>query len=130
MVWYISCKSESKKKCHLTSLLWINQLTENQTIIITCRKDGQWILSDLSGLDPSGYKHAAKQEEMDDDDALLGGVEMSDEEKYKDCQRFKFTCPGITCGREIIFDGVFTGAVSWQKYYVQEKIFVHLQNIL
>ncbi|VDI33871.1 DNA polymerase alpha subunit A [Mytilus galloprovincialis] len=67
-------------------------------------------LAECLGLDPSGYKHAAKQEEMDDDDALLGGVEMSDEEKYKDCQRFKFTCPGITCGREIIFDGVFTGA--------------------
>ncbi|XP_052105058.1 DNA polymerase alpha catalytic subunit-like [Mytilus californianus] len=67
-------------------------------------------LAECLGLDPSGYKHAAKQEEMDDDDALLGGVEMSDEEKYKDCHRFKFTCPGPTCGREIIFDGVFTGA--------------------
>lgn len=63
-------------------------------------------------MDPSGYKHSANQQELDDDDALLGGVEMSDEEKYKDCDKFKFTCPHPTCGREVIFDGVFTGAVS------------------
>jgi hypothetical protein len=33
---------------------------------------------------------------------------MADEEKYKDCERFKFTCPAVNCGREIIFDSVFT----------------------
>ena len=49
---------------------------------------------------------------MDDDDDALLGVEMADEEKYKDCERFKFTCPAVNCGREIIFDSVFTGAVS------------------
>ena len=65
-----------------------------------------------TGLDPSGYRQSARQQEMDDDDDALLGVEMADEEKYKDCERFKFTCPAVNCGREIIFDSVFTGAVS------------------
>ena len=35
-----------------------------------------------TGLDPSGYRQSARQQEMDDDDDALLGVEMSDEEKY------------------------------------------------
>ena len=48
--------------------------------------------------------------EADEDDALLGGNQISDEERYKDCDRFKFNCP--SCGKEIIFDSALTGAVS------------------
>ncbi|KAL5004890.1 hypothetical protein ScPMuIL_018346 [Solemya velum] len=67
-------------------------------------------LAECLGLDPSGYKHASHHGEQDDDDAMLGGVQMSEEEKYKDCDRFKFKCPLDDCGREIIFDSVFIGA--------------------
>ena len=73
----------------------------------------EWlIIIALIGLDPSGYRQAMRAQEEDDDDALLGGTDMSDEEKYKDCDRFKFKCPSSVCGREIIFDNVFSGAVS------------------
>lgn len=43
---------------------------------------------------------------------MLNGTEISDEEKYRDCERFKFVCPSSICGREIIVDAAFTGAVS------------------
>ena len=46
--------------------------------------------------------------EADDDD--VGGIQISDEERYKDCDRFKFSCPA--CGKELIFDNALTGAVS------------------
>lgn len=62
------------------------------------------------GLDPSGYKHAVHYDE--EEEALMNGTEISDEEKYRDCERFKFVCPGATCSREIIVDAVFMGAVS------------------
>ncbi|KAM6447113.1 DNA polymerase alpha catalytic subunit isoform 2-T2 [Liasis olivaceus] len=58
------------------------------------------------GMDPSQFKvhqHYHKDEEKDD---LLGGpVLQTDEEKYKDCKRFKFACP--KCGTENIYDNVF-----------------------
>ena len=40
----------------------------------------------------------------------FGGIQISDEEKYKDCDRFKFKC--TDCGKELIFDNALTGAVS------------------
>ena len=43
---------------------------------------------------------------------MLGAGRLSEEERYKDCDRFKFKCPNPSCGREIIIDSVFTGAVS------------------
>lgn len=67
----------------------------------------------FEGLDPSGYKHTARYDE--EDEALLNGTEISDEEKYRDCERFKFVCPIPSCGREIIVDAAFTGAVSITK---------------
>uniref|UniRef100_A0A8D2J7L8 DNA polymerase n=1 Tax=Varanus komodoensis TaxID=61221 RepID=A0A8D2J7L8_VARKO len=58
------------------------------------------------GLDPSQFKvchHYHKDEENDD---LLGGpVQLTDEEKYKDCEKFQFACP--KCGTEKIYDNVF-----------------------
>ncbi|XP_041358143.1 DNA polymerase alpha catalytic subunit-like [Gigantopelta aegis] len=65
-------------------------------------------LAECLGLDPSGYRHVAAGDD-DAEDALLG-VQLSEEERYKDCDRFKFRCPGAQCGREIILDSVFTGA--------------------
>ncbi|KAK3094405.1 hypothetical protein FSP39_001308, partial [Pinctada imbricata] len=66
-------------------------------------------LAECLGLDPSGYRHAMRQQD-DEDEALLGGLDFSEEEKFKDCSRLKFICSQPNCGREIIFDGVFTGA--------------------
>ncbi|XP_022344658.2 DNA polymerase alpha catalytic subunit-like [Crassostrea virginica] len=65
-------------------------------------------LAECLGLDPSGYKQTARYEE--EDEALLNGTEISDEEKFRDCERFKFVCPSSVCGREIVIDAVFTGA--------------------
>ena len=62
------------------------------------------------GLDPSGFRQSMAMRETDEEGGLFGGNQISDEEKYKDCDRFKFNCP--KCGKEIIFDSALTGAVS------------------
>lgn len=42
---------------------------------------------------------------------MLGGpVQLTDEERYKDCERFTFTCP--QCSTDNTYDSVFQGAVS------------------
>lgn len=42
---------------------------------------------------------------------MLGApVQLTDEERYKDCERFTFACP--QCGTDNVYDGVFEGAVS------------------
>uniref|UniRef100_A0A2K6FDQ2 DNA polymerase n=1 Tax=Propithecus coquereli TaxID=379532 RepID=A0A2K6FDQ2_PROCO len=59
------------------------------------------------GLDPAQFRvhHYHKDEE---NDAPLGGpAQLTDEEKYRDCERFKCPCP--TCGTENIYDNVFDG---------------------
>uniref|UniRef100_H0XAR0 DNA polymerase n=1 Tax=Otolemur garnettii TaxID=30611 RepID=H0XAR0_OTOGA len=59
------------------------------------------------GLDPTQFKvHDYHKDE--ENDALLGGpAQLTDEEKYRDCERFKCPCP--TCGTENIYDNVFDG---------------------
>jgi hypothetical protein len=57
-----------------------------------------------------------RSHEFDEDDALLGDVGMTEEEKYKDCERFCFLCP--KCKKEVIIDSVFTGAVSYKLFNV------------
>lgn len=64
----------------------------------------------LIGLDPTQFRvhHYHKDEE---NDALLGGpAQLTDEEKYRDCEKFKCPCP--TCGTENIYDSVLDGSVS------------------
>lgn len=64
----------------------------------------------LIGLDPTQFRvsHYHKDEE---NDAVLGGpAQLTDEEKYKDCEKFKCACP--VCGTENIYDNVFDGSVS------------------
>ena len=62
----------------------------------------------LAGLDPSGYRHSQQHTgAVDEEDALLAAL-MTEEEKYRDCTRFKFICPVDNCGKENIVDGVFT----------------------
>uniref|UniRef100_A0A8C3RYD7 DNA polymerase n=1 Tax=Chelydra serpentina TaxID=8475 RepID=A0A8C3RYD7_CHESE len=60
-------------------------------------------------LDPSQFKVHHHYHKDEENDALLGGpAQLTDEEKYRDCERFKFSCP--RCGTENIYDNVFDGS--------------------
>lgn len=42
---------------------------------------------------------------------MLGvSLQLTDEERYKDCEQFTFTCP--ECSTDNIYDSVFEGTVS------------------
>ncbi|ELW48287.1 DNA polymerase alpha catalytic subunit [Tupaia chinensis] len=59
------------------------------------------------GLDPTQFRvhHYHKDEE---NDTVLGGpAQLTDEEKYKDCEKLKCPCPA--CGTENIYDNVLDG---------------------
>ncbi|XP_031752563.1 DNA polymerase alpha catalytic subunit isoform X3 [Xenopus tropicalis] len=61
------------------------------------------------GLDPSQFRAHRHHQQDEENDALLGGPsQLTDEEKYRDCERFKFFCP--KCGTENIYDNVFDGS--------------------
>ncbi|XP_075936283.1 DNA polymerase alpha catalytic subunit [Anarhichas minor] len=61
------------------------------------------------GLDPSQFRaHQQYQREEEADGTLGAPVQLTDEERYKDCERFTFTCP--QCDTDNIYDGVFEGA--------------------
>ncbi|KAL7374271.1 hypothetical protein ABVT39_025356 [Epinephelus coioides] len=63
------------------------------------------------GLDPSHFRaHQQYQREEEADGTLGAPVQLTDEERYKDCERFTFTCP--QCGTDNIYDSVFEGAGS------------------
>ncbi|XP_061523042.1 DNA polymerase alpha catalytic subunit [Phycodurus eques] len=63
------------------------------------------------GLDPSQFRsHQQHQREEEGDSTLGGPIQLTDEERYKDCERFTFTCP--QCGKENIYESVFEGAGS------------------
>uniref|UniRef100_K1Q3A6 DNA polymerase alpha catalytic subunit n=1 Tax=Magallana gigas TaxID=29159 RepID=K1Q3A6_MAGGI len=94
------------KQCHKNMKRWKSKVAVYRSML----KHNSFNF--IEGLDPSGYKHTARYDE--EDEALLNGTEISDEEKYRDCERFKFVCPNPLCGREIIVDAAFTGA-GWLK---------------
>uniref|UniRef100_A0A3Q4G8D8 DNA polymerase n=1 Tax=Neolamprologus brichardi TaxID=32507 RepID=A0A3Q4G8D8_NEOBR len=72
--------------------------------------DGVLIASWL-GLDPSQFRAQQQFQREEEADGLLGvPVQLTDEERYKDCERFTFTCP--QCGTDNIYDSVFEGAGS------------------
>nr|XP_048305741.1 DNA polymerase alpha catalytic subunit isoform X2 [Myodes glareolus] len=62
------------------------------------------------GLDSTQFRvHQYQYHKDEENDALLGGpAQLTDEEKYKDCEKFKCLCP--TCGTENIYDNVFEGS--------------------
>ncbi|XP_029004027.1 DNA polymerase alpha catalytic subunit [Betta splendens] len=61
------------------------------------------------GLDPSQFRAQQQYQREEESDAAFGApVQLTDEERYKDCERFTFTCP--QCGTENVYDSVFEGA--------------------
>jgi len=66
-----------------------------------------------TGLDPSGYRHASSSAAaVETEDDLLGGVKVTEEERFKDCERLSVSCPAPGCGRQVVLDAPFTGAVG------------------
>ncbi|TRY69884.1 hypothetical protein DNTS_015347, partial [Danionella cerebrum] len=63
------------------------------------------------GLDPSHFRAQQQHQREDEGDNFLGApAQLTDEERYRDCERFTFSCPD--CGTENIYDNVFEGAGS------------------
>uniref|UniRef100_A0A8C4HTT0 DNA polymerase n=1 Tax=Dicentrarchus labrax TaxID=13489 RepID=A0A8C4HTT0_DICLA len=63
------------------------------------------------GLDPSQFRAQQQYQREEEADGMLGApVQLTDEERYKDCERFTFTCP--QCGTDNIYDCVFEGALE------------------
>ncbi|XP_047424576.1 DNA polymerase alpha catalytic subunit isoform X2 [Mugil cephalus] len=61
------------------------------------------------GLDPSQFRAQQQHQREEEADGMLGApVQLTDEERYKDCEKFTFTCP--QCGTDNIYDSVFDGA--------------------
>jgi DNA polymerase alpha subunit A len=60
-------------------------------------------IAECLGLDASGYRQALRRVE-DEEDALLGTVQESDAEKYRDCERFMFPCH--QCGADIVVESI------------------------
>nr|XP_014348431.1 PREDICTED: DNA polymerase alpha catalytic subunit [Latimeria chalumnae] len=67
------------------------------------------LIASWLGLDPSQFRASSHFHRDEENDALLAGpAQLSDEEKYRDCERFKFSC--LKCGTENIYDSVFEGS--------------------
>ncbi|XP_078265270.1 DNA polymerase alpha catalytic subunit [Rhinoraja longicauda] len=67
------------------------------------------LIATLLGLDPSQFRMNHICLQVEENNVMVGGsVQLTDEEKYRDAERFKFTCP--SCGTENIYDNVFDGS--------------------
>uniref|UniRef100_A0A4X2KS80 DNA polymerase n=1 Tax=Vombatus ursinus TaxID=29139 RepID=A0A4X2KS80_VOMUR len=81
------------------------------------------LIASWLGLDPTQFRVHQHYHKDEENDALLGGpAQLSEEEKYRDCERFKFSCP--KCGIENICDGVFDGSGT----QIEPSLF-HCRNI-
>ncbi|KAJ8380087.1 hypothetical protein SKAU_G00008650 [Synaphobranchus kaupii] len=61
------------------------------------------------GLDPSQFRAQQQHQREDEVEGVFGApAQLTDEERYRDCQRFTFTCP--ECSSDNIYDTVFQGA--------------------
>ncbi|XP_058497932.1 DNA polymerase alpha catalytic subunit [Solea solea] len=69
------------------------------------------VIATWLGLDPSQFRAQQQyQREEEAEDTLGATLQLSDEERFKDCERFTFTCP--QCATDNIYDSVFEGAGS------------------
>ncbi|KAK4326034.1 hypothetical protein Pmani_003411 [Petrolisthes manimaculis] len=66
-------------------------------------------IAECLGLDPSGYRVSKQYGEGEEDDMLAN--QISDEERYRSCDRFTFQCPNtdIQCETIITMDSAFCG---------------------
>lgn len=65
-------------------------------------------IAECLGLDPSNYKHIQRQEtESNTHDDLGDQPILSDEERFKHCDRFRFTCMNDNCQQVIVMDGPY-----------------------
>jgi len=63
------------------------------------------------GLDPGQFRAHQQHQREEEGDTFLGApAQLTDEERYKDCEHFSFACP--QCGTENVYSNVFEGAVS------------------
>ncbi|KAJ4925105.1 hypothetical protein JOQ06_017842 [Pogonophryne albipinna] len=61
------------------------------------------------GLDPGQFRAHQQFQREEETDGMLGApVQLTDEERYKDCESFTFTCP--QCSTDNIYTCVFEGA--------------------
>nr|XP_057915854.1 DNA polymerase alpha catalytic subunit isoform X2 [Doryrhamphus excisus] len=69
------------------------------------------LIANWLGLDATQFRsHQQHQREEEADTALGGPVQLTDDERYKDCERFIFACP--QCGKNNTYESVFEGAGS------------------
>ncbi|XP_030612414.1 DNA polymerase alpha catalytic subunit isoform X3 [Archocentrus centrarchus] len=67
------------------------------------------LIASWLGLDPSQFRAQQQHQREEEADGMLGvPIQLTDEERYKDCDRFCFTCP--QCGKDNLYDSVFEGA--------------------
>ncbi|KAG7275054.1 hypothetical protein CRUP_001774 [Coryphaenoides rupestris] len=66
----------------------------------------------IDGVLVATWLGAPRQHQREEEgDASLGApAQLTDEERYKDCEHFSFACP--QCGTENVYSNVFEGAVS------------------
>ncbi|XP_062841851.1 DNA polymerase alpha catalytic subunit [Trichomycterus rosablanca] len=63
------------------------------------------------GLDPTQFRAQQRQQREEESDSFVGvPAQLTDEERYRDCERFAFACPD--CGTENIYDSAFEGTGS------------------
>lgn len=68
-------------------------------------------VTSVPGLDPGQFRSQQQYQREDEADNMLGvALQLTDEERYKDCEHFTFTCP--QCSTDNICDSVFEGTVS------------------
>ncbi|CAL4103579.1 unnamed protein product, partial [Meganyctiphanes norvegica] len=65
-------------------------------------------IAECLGLDPSGYR-VSKYGQNNEEDDEFAGTQISDEERYRMCERFQFKCPSQTCDTLITMDSAFRG---------------------
>ncbi|XP_068206264.1 DNA polymerase alpha catalytic subunit-like [Palaemon carinicauda] len=71
-------------------------------------------IAECLGLDPSGYRVSKQYGQAEDEEDVSSSL-ISDEERYRLCERFSFKCPSSNCDTVITMDSPFLGVVSRTK---------------
>lgn len=76
-------------------------------------------IAECLGLDPTSYRRQLMRAEENDDMALGEKAIMDAQERFRDCEKFKFTCR--KCSKEIMFDSPYRKTDSGEYQLVLEK---------